>query len=215
MTGSKGFVGSHLAKRLVDPILFEGDLTSISDACDFISNCDRIYHLAGKNREQLGEILKNNILSTSNLILAAKIEKVNPEIIFASSQQVIWNGDSEYGFTKGAEEEIIKKANKWCIFRIPNVYGPGGRPFYNSVIATFCYQLSKGELATIHDPSAKREFIFIDDLVDQLLNPEFNTLKLLKGETMTIGEIYFLLTKGLGTHKKLEKCLQYYNELVD
>jgi UDP-2-acetamido-2,6-beta-L-arabino-hexul-4-ose reductase len=215
LTGSKGFIGSHLAKRLDDPILFEGDLTNISDACDFVSDCDRIYHLAGKNREPLGKILKNNILSTSNLILATKVKKVNPEIIFASSQQVIWNSDSEYGFTKSAEEEIIKKANKWCIFRIPNVYGPGGRPFYNSVIATFCYQLSKGESVTIHDPSVKREFIFVDDLVDQLLDPEFNMQKSLKGETMTIGEIYFLLTKGLGTHKKLEKCLHYYKELVD
>lgn len=204
-----------MARRLVDPILFEGDLTSISDTCDFVSDCDRIYHLAGKNREPLGDILKNNILSTSNLILATKVKKVNPEIIFASSQQVIWNSDSEYGFTKSVEEEIIKKANKWCIFRIPNVYGLGGRPFYNSVIATFCYQLSKGESVTIHDPSVKREFIFIDDLVDQLLNPEFNMQKSLKGETMTIGEIYFLLTKGLGMHKKLEKCLQYYKELVD
>jgi UDP-2-acetamido-2,6-beta-L-arabino-hexul-4-ose reductase len=215
LTGGKGFIGRHLAKCLDDPILFEGDLTSISDACEFVGDCDRIYHLAGKNREPLGEILKNNILSTSNLILATKVKKVDPEIVFASSQQVVWNGDSEYGFTKSAEEEIIKKANKWCIFRIPNVYGPGGRPFYNSVIATFCYQLSKGESVTIHDPSVRREFIFIDDLVDQLLNPEFNMLNSIKGEKMTIGEIHFLLTKGLGVHKKLQKCLQYYREVAD
>ena len=204
-----------MAKRLDDPILFEGDLTSISDACEFVGDCDRIYHLAGKNREPLGEILKNNILSTSNLILATKANKVDPEIVFASSQQVVWNGDSEYGFTKSAEEEIIKKANKWCIFRIPNVYGPGGRPFYNSVIATFCYQLSKGESATIHDPLVRREFIFIDDLVDQLLNPKFNMLNSINGEKMTIGEIHFLLTKGLGMHKKLQKCLQYYKKMEE
>lgn len=210
MTGGNGFIGLHLARRLEDPLLFEGDLTSIRDACDFVSCCDRIYHLAGKNREQLGKILKNNIISTSNLILATKIKKVNPEIIFASSQQAIWNSASEYGFVKGVEEEIIKKANKWCIFRIPNVYGPGGRPFYNSVIATFCYQLSKGESVNVHDPLAKREFIFIDDLVDQLINPEFNTIKSLNGETMTIGEIHFLLTDGLGTHEKLAKCLRFY-----
>ncbi len=215
MTGGKGFIGHHLAKHFDDPLLFEGNLTNIRDACDFVSCCDRIYHLAGKNREQLGEILKNNIISTSNLILATKIKKVNPEVVFASSQQVSWNSESEYGFVKSIEEEIIKKASNWCIFRIPNVYGPGCRPFYNSVIATFCYQLSKGEPLTIHDPSAKREFIFIEDLVDQLIHPEFNMLKSLSGETLTIGEICFLLTDGLGTHKKLEKCLQYYMGLVD
>ena len=116
---------------------------------------------------------------------------------------------------KSVEEEIIKKANKWCIFRIPNVYGPGAKPFYNSVIATFCYQISKGESVTIHDPSVKREFIFVDDLVEQLLNPEFNLLKSVKGETMTVGEIHSFLTDKLGIHKNLEKCLQWYKQLVD
>lgn len=201
--------------RLNDPLLFEGDLTNIRDVCEFVVSCDRIYHLAGKNREQPGEILKNNIISTSNLILACKIKRVNPEIIFASSQQVIWNSESEYGFVKSVEEEIIKKANKWCIFRIPNVYGPGGKPFYNSVIATFCYQISKGESVAIHDPSVKREFIFVDDLVEELLNPEFNSLKSIDGETLVVGEIYSFLTDKLGSHKKLERCLQSYKQSVD
>ncbi len=201
--------------RLNDPLLFEGDLTNIRDACEFVVSCDRIYHLAGKNREQPGEILKNNVISTSNLILACKIKRVNPEIIFSSSQQVIWNSESEYGFVKSVEEEIIKKANKWCIFRIPNVYGPGGKPFYNSVIATFCYQISKGESVTIHDPSVKREFIFVDDLIEQLLNPEFNSLNSIDGETLTVGEICSFLTDKLGNHKNLEKCLQSYKQSVD
>lgn len=199
-----------MASRLDDPNLFEGDLTNIDDVCDFVKSCDRIYHLAGKNRESVGKILKNNIIITSNLILALKIKDVDPEIIFASSQQVISSSNSEYGFVKALEEEIIKKANKWCIFRIPNVYGPGGRPFYNSVIATFCYQIARKESVTVHDPSSKREFIFIDDLIDQLLHPEFNAIISLNGEIMTVSEIKYLLTEGLGMHKKLEKCLSYY-----
>ncbi len=212
LTGSKGFIGSYMANCLNDPIIFEGDMTKIRDLFEFVSYCDRIYHFAGKNREELGEILQNNIISTSNLVLATKIQSVNPEIIFASSQQVVWNSNSEYGFVKSAEEDIIKKANKWCIFRIPNVYGPGCRPFYNSVIATFCYQLSKGEPITIHDPAVKREFVFIEDLAEELMNPEFNCIKNIAGENMTIGDIYFLLTDGLGTHKKLERCLQHYKD---
>lgn len=215
ITGGQGFIGSHLARHLDDPLLFKGDLTNLGDACEFVSSCDRIYHLAGKNREQPGEILKNNIVSTANLILACNIKKVNPEIIFASSQQVIWNSESEYGFVKCVEEEIIKKADKWYIFRIPNVYGPGGKPFYNSVIATFCYQISKGESVTIHDPSVKREFIFVDDLVELLLNPEFNSLRSIDGETLSVGEIYSFLTDKLGSHKNLERCLQWYRQSVD
>ncbi len=32
---------------------------------------------------------------------------------------------------------------------IPNVFGPFGKPFYNSVVATFAHQVSKGEVPTI------------------------------------------------------------------
>ena len=32
---------------------------------------------------------------------------------------------------------------------VPNVFGEGGRPFYNSFVATFCHQLVRGEPCTI------------------------------------------------------------------
>ncbi len=142
-----------------------------------------------------------------------KLESKFPEIIFASSQQTIWNSDSEYGFTKTLEEEIIKKAKRWCIFQIPNVYGPGCKPFYNSVVATFCYQLSKGEELTIHDPNAQRNFIYIDDLIKELLLPEFNSYKIPNGEILTVGEICSFLTDRLGEHKNLKACFDYYRQV--
>jgi UDP-2-acetamido-2,6-beta-L-arabino-hexul-4-ose reductase len=206
ITGVNGFIGTHLKTVLEDPLLFQGDLNDITQVRNFVKECDRIYHLAGKNRDNLGEILKNNLISTANIILAMKLENKFPEIIFASSQQTVWNPNSEYGFTKILEEEILKKASKWCIFRIPNVYGPGCKPFYNSVIATFCYQLSKGQQVNIHDPSVQREFIYIDDLIREFLNPTFNSYKSPEGEILSIGEIYSFLTDRYGEHKKLKAC---------
>lgn len=212
ITGAKGFIGSHLKTKLANPIVFNKDLTDLPEVRNLIRNCDRIYHLAGKNREEPGNIAKNNIISTSNIVLATILEDTYPEIIFASSKQVEWNPNSEYGFTKSIEEEIIKKTNNWCIYRIPNVYGPGCRPFYNSVVATFCHQIAKGETVEIHDPDAKREFIYIDELIQGLLRPEFNKYINLKGEELTIGEIYDYLTTKLGQHEKLAKCLRYYKK---
>lgn len=213
VTGAKGFIGSHLIKVLSSPIVFKGDLTKIEDVRQFVSSCDRIYHLAGKNRANEGEILKNNIISTSNLILSMRLEQKYPEIIFASSQQTIWNPDSEYGFTKLLEEEVVKNAKKWCIFRIPNVYGPGCKPFYNSVVATFCYQLSVGEKVTIHDKNEQREFIYVSDLVQKLLHPKFNSYISPSGEVLSIGEICSLLTERLGEHEKLKICFDSYKEV--
>jgi len=214
ITGAFGFIGSHLKKRIINGRAFDGDLKDIRKVREFILKCDRIYHLAGKNREKFGGILRNNIVATANLILAMTVENKFPEIIFASSKQVIWNSNSEYGLTKTLEEEIVKKAKKWCIYRIPNVYGPGSRPFYNSVVATFCYQVSKGSPLTINDPDTKREFIYIDDLIDELLKPKFNVCKELHGEVMSVAEIASYLTDRLGYHKNLQKCLEYYKKRI-
>lgn len=210
ITGWKGFIGSYLRKTIKDPILFQGDLRDLGEVKEFAKNCERIYHLAGLNRGNEGRILKNNIHTTGNLILASKLHKKNPEIVFSSSKQVEWNPNSEYGLTKSIEEEIVKRSENWCIFRIPNVYGPGGKPFYNSVVATFTYQISHGQEVTINNPSDTREFIFVEDLVDELINPRFSEYVYPRGEVMSIGEIYEYLTSRLGQHKKLKRCLDYY-----
>jgi UDP-2-acetamido-2,6-beta-L-arabino-hexul-4-ose reductase len=215
ITGANGFIGSHLKNVLNNSVIFQGNLTELSQVREFVKSCDRIYHLAGKNRADSGEILKNNIISTANILLSMKLENNFPEIVFASSQQTSWNPDSEYGFTKILEEEIIKKAKNWCIFQIPNVYGPGCRPFYNSVVATFCYQLSRGEELTVHNPDVQRDFIFIGDLITELLRPEFNSYKIPKGEKLTVGEIYSFLTDRLGEHKNLKECFDSYRQVDD
>jgi len=210
VTGGDGFIGSYFLKKVSNPILFKGDLHDLTCVKEFVSRCDRIYHFAGFNREKEGVILKNNLVATGNIILASKLVSKDVEIIFSSSMQVEWNLDSEYGLTKSFEEEIIKKANHWCIFRIPNVYGPGGRPFYNSVVATFAYQISKKEDVMVHNPDERREFIYIDDLTHALLEPKFNEYICPKGEVLTIGQIKEYLTVDLGKHEKLKRCLEYY-----
>ena len=215
IAGWRGFIGSHLKDRIENPVLFQGDMRNLAEVKDFVVQCDRIYHLAGKNREKDGHILANNLVSTGNLVLATKLRGMHPEIVFASSWQVEWNPGSEYGLTKLVEESIIRKAAKWCIFRIPNVYGPGGKPFYNSVVATFAYQVAHKQLVTANSPFAIREFIFVDDLVDMLLDPLLHRVIRVSGETMSVQEIHEYLTTRLGEHEKLKKCLDYYKEESD
>ena len=212
ITGWQGFIGSYLKGKIDNPILFQGDLRNLEDVKLFTKDCDRIYHLAGLNREDEGKILTNNLVATGNLILSLQLNKVEPEIIFISSKQVIWNSDSEYGLTKLMEESILQLTEKWCIFRVPNVYGVGGKPFYNSVVATFAYQLTHGEQVTINNPVATREFICVEDLVSKLADCKFSHSGYVhvNGEVMSIGEIYEYLTSRLGEHPKLAKCIEYY-----
>ena len=212
ITGARGFIGSHLVKKINDPIIFEFNLCCLPDVRNFVKECDRIYHIAGKNRDIGGEILRNNLISTSNIILAMHLEKKDPELIFISSTQVEWSPISEYSVSKFLEEHAVKEAKKWCIYRVPNVYGPGCRAYYNSVVATFCTQIAQDKELTVKDLSVSREFIYIDDLVRSLLNPEFNKYMRPKGQALTIGEIVAYLTDGFGKHKKLQKTLEYYME---
>jgi UDP-2-acetamido-2,6-beta-L-arabino-hexul-4-ose reductase len=211
ITGWRGFIGSHLKDKLEQPILFQGDMTVLEGVRKFVKECDMIYHIAGKNKAEKGLVIKNNILSTGNLLLACTLEGVSPQVVFTSSKQVEWNRDSEYGLAKYLEEKIIGNFKRYYIFRVPNVYGEGCKPFYNSVVATFCYQLVHGLKVTVNDPNVKREFIYIDDLVNQLLNLEYVwRYGEIKGEVMTIGEIYDYLTSRLGQHEKLKQCYDYY-----
>ena len=95
ITGWRGFIGSHLSARISDPMLFQGDMRDLGAVKKFVGQCDRIYHLAGKNRAEGGQILANNLVGTGNLVLATKLTGTRPEIVFASSRQAEWNPDSE------------------------------------------------------------------------------------------------------------------------
>jgi UDP-2-acetamido-2,6-beta-L-arabino-hexul-4-ose reductase len=73
-------------------------------------------------------------------------------LISSSTQE---ERDNLYGNSKKEGREAIaswaKKAGaSFTGLIIPNVYGPFGKPFYNSVVATFCHQLTHGEMPEIH-----------------------------------------------------------------
>jgi UDP-2-acetamido-2,6-beta-L-arabino-hexul-4-ose reductase len=52
---------------------------------------------------------------------------------------------------------------------IPNVFWPFGNPYYNSVVATFSYQLTHNETPKI-DTDALLKMIYVDDLAEAVFN---------------------------------------------
>ena len=152
ITGQAGFVGNHLYNTLqlddtITLIPFERSFFGNKELLsNFVAECDVIVHLAAMNRhEDANVIYETNLDLISQLIEACKTKDVKPHIIFSSSSQE--EKDNLYGLSKKEGKEKFMQwaqevGGKFTSLTIPNVFGPFGKPNYNSVVATFCHKIA-------------------------------------------------------------------------
>jgi UDP-2-acetamido-2,6-beta-L-arabino-hexul-4-ose reductase len=174
ITGQAGFVGYHLFQTLnLDDtftlIPFERNFFENEIALEnFVQQCEVIIHLAAMNRHENPQVIYDtNLDLVTKLISACEKTRVAPHIIFSSSLQE--TRDNLYGKSKKDGKE---KLMNWAVeangvitsLTIPNVFGPFGRPNYNSVVATFCHKLTHGETPKIIKDS-EIGLIYINELV--------------------------------------------------
>tara|TARA_R110001606_G_scaffold384411_1_gene547280 strand:+ start:12673 stop:13791 length:1119 start_codon:yes stop_codon:yes gene_type:complete len=179
ITGKNGFVGTHLYNTLsLEPenfscvgferVFFEDE--SKLDA--FVLSCDVIVHLAALNRHNKPEVIyATNIGLVKTLISSLERTKSKAHVIISSSSQE--ERDNLYGKSKKEGRELLAswslKANS--IFTgmiIPNVFGPFGEPYYNSVVATFSHQVANGEEPKI-EVDGQLKLIYIGELVAEII----------------------------------------------
>lgn len=60
-------------------------------------------------------------------------------------------------------------SSKIYIYRLANLFGKWCRPNYNSVVATWCYNIAHGLDIQISDPGVELPLCYIDDVVDEFL----------------------------------------------
>lgn len=176
VTGYSGFIGSHLLDRLsrdknilIIPIE-DASFKKPSELLVSVKKCDCIVQFAGMNRGDEAEIYKTNIDLANALVKAVEESERKINLIFASS--ILTATDSAFGRSKKESCAIFEtwaKKNNGSLanLTIPNVFGDRGRPFYNSVVATFCYQLTHGEEPKILK-DRELEFIYINDLIEMI-----------------------------------------------
>lgn len=180
ITGQSGFIGQHLSRTLnLNPdkfklVPFDRSFFKNDDKLNqFVSSCDSIVHLAAMNRHDDPQVIFNiNVGLVQKLIAACRQTGSSPHILMSSSTQE--EKDNLYGKSK---KEGRKTLAKWAyeansVFTglvIPNVYGPFGKPFYNSVVATFCHQLTHGEQPKIHK-DGELDLIYVGNLVQQIMD---------------------------------------------
>ena len=83
--------------------------------------------------------------------------------------------DSDYGRSKKMGEELTfaygdETGAKVLVYRFPNLFGKWCRPNYNSAVATFCHNIAHDLPIQVNDPSVRLELLYIDDLVEEMLN---------------------------------------------
>ncbi len=168
---------------------FKGDITEPEASVDFVRDLDVIVHLAGANRASDHDILKVNTLGTLNLLHAIRSANRSVRLVLISSFQVYkqWGNQdsidesvppnplSIYGISKKFAEELcyrfsVDNGMEVVILRLSNVFGPGCKPDYNSVVATFIDRAILSRPIVINgDGSSRRDYIFISDVVNSIL----------------------------------------------
>jgi UDP-2-acetamido-2,6-beta-L-arabino-hexul-4-ose reductase len=180
ITGQPGFIGTHLYNTLgLYPDKFQRIecrdeyFANPTQLEAFVSQCDVIVHLAALNRHNDSQVIfKTNVELVSKLIAAMNAANVQPHVLFSSSTQE--ERDNPYGKSKKIGRELLEiwakeKNGKFTGFVIPNVYGPFGHPYYNSVVATFCHQLTHGETPQIHI-DGQMKLIYVGELVKTIID---------------------------------------------
>ncbi len=194
VTGAKGFVGKNLCASLKNLIegkdkthpnlnveeIYEYDVDSNKSDLDlYCQSADFVFNLAGVNRPQnVQEFYDGNFGFASDLLNTLKKYNNTCPVMLSSSVQATLSGrfgESEYGKSKKAGEELFfdyqkETGAKVHVYRFPNLFGKWCRPNYNSAVATFCYNLANDLPITVNDENTVLELVYIDDLIDEMLN---------------------------------------------
>lgn len=194
VTGAKGFVGKNLVANLytikdgknktrpnltIDNI-FEYDIDTEPALLDmYCEKADFVFNLAGVNRpKEQSEFMEGNFGFASTLLdTLKKHENACPVMLSSSIQATLIGryGESDYGKSKLAGEELFFEYSKTTgakvlVYRFPNLFGKWCRPNYNSAVATFCNNIANDLPITVNDRSTQLELLYIDDLVDAMLD---------------------------------------------
>ncbi|MCR5808710.1 MAG: NAD-dependent epimerase/dehydratase family protein [Clostridiales bacterium] len=194
VTGAKGFAGRNLAENLKNirdgknrtrpgiaiEQIYEYDIDSPKEQLDaYCADCGFVFNFAGVNRpKDPKEFKEGNFGFASTLLDTLKKHNNSCPVMLASSIQASLAGrfgTSEYGLSKKAGEELFfeyakETGAKALIYRFPNLAGKWVRPNYNSAVGTFCSNIANDLPIKVNDPSVELELLFIDDLVEEMLD---------------------------------------------
>ncbi len=193
VTGAAGFAGKNLVAALQNirdgkdktrPGLAVGEIytydidTDPALLAEYAAGADFVFHLAGVNRPQdPAEFATGNVGALSALLIALRGAGNTCPVMLSSSIQACCEGryDTDYGRSKKAAEDMLfaygdETGARVLVYRFPNLFGKWGRPNYNSVIATFCYNTAHDLPLQINGRDTALDLLYIDDFMAEMLD---------------------------------------------
>ncbi len=213
VTGARGFMGKNLNVHLNEHQGLSALSFSREDSIDSLSmlvdQADAIVHLAAENRPAVVSAFDTvNAGLTKTLCDAIKVVGSKAPLVLASSIQA--GLDNPYGNSKRAAEVAVEQladetGNTVYIYRLSNVFGKWCKPNYNSVVATFCYNIANDIPIQVNDATTRLRLVYVDDVVADFL-------KAVQGESEGLSwptvepEYSITLSELVGQIKAFKKC---------
>lgn len=192
ITGEEGFLGYHLTQyyKWVKKYQIVKLGRNYLDKITLLHNCDLLIHCAGVNRGE--DIYKSNIKLAQDLVDSLNDNNISIDIKFTSSTQE--DNNNEYGNSKIKSRQILKKYcdqnnTSFKSYKIPNIFGPFGKPNYNSFINTFCYNLLNNIQCKYNNNLVTLSYVYdVIKFIDNKL-PNYNST------TLSVKDVYNKLKK--------------------
>ena len=179
ITGSEGFIGSHLVRVLreqnchelvpIDSLL--GDDVRKQSTCAKLKDSDIVVHLAALLQGSFEELISTNFSGTRCVVQNVKL---GARLIYASSAAV-YHGRGDYAISKISGEAVARNAGypgdrDSVSLRIFNAYGPGQSDKDGAVVPSFVNSLKTNQPVMVHgDGLQLRDFIYVGDVVKAIL----------------------------------------------
>lgn len=247
VTGSSGFIGKHLINSLeaLDHKVFsfsskDGDIFNY----DFIKEyenitIDCVYHLAGKtfvpdSWNNPTSFINTNVLGTLNILKFCDSKKL--PLIFISAyvygndvrmpvdEDTMPKPNNPYALSKYMAENLcnfysIYKNMDINIFRPFNVYGVGQDKRF--LIPEIMLQVKNNMPIEVNTLKPKRDYIFIDDLVDGLISGmnSFNGIEIYNlgsGASISVEQVINIIKKQSNSEVEfISRNIERENEIND
>jgi len=246
ITGSTGFIGTELVNKLksqghevIGLSSRDGDITESSTLSKFLDeDVHHVYHLAGaafvpESWENPAKYIDINVVGTTSVLEYCKAKNCSltfiSSYVYGNAKKLPINEKAEisvpnpYALSKKLAEDLclfyIKNFNlKINIIRPFNVYGPTQPPHF--LIPTVVLQAINDDQIEVLDLSPKRDYIFIDDLIEALVSARTSVkseiINIGSGTSFSVGDVINFTQKLLGTSKPVvSKKVSRNNEISE